>query len=79
MIVSFCPGRIRLRFKELKDKTAAETAGARIRETPGITRAEVNAVTGSVLIEYDTQILSTEKLLEAGRRELAKFNIGLVQ
>jgi copper chaperone CopZ len=77
MIVSFCPGRIRLRFQELKDKTAAETASARIRETPGITGVEVSVLTGSILIEYDTQILPTEKLLETGRRELAKLNIRL--
>lgn len=77
MIVSFCPGRVRLRFRELKDKTTAETASARIRETPGITGVEVNARTGSILIEYDTQVLPTEQLLEMGRRELAQFNIAL--
>lgn len=77
MIVSFCPGRIRLRFRELKDKTVAETAGARIRETPGINKVEMNALTGSILIEYDAQILPAEKLLELGRRELAKYNIRL--
>jgi hypothetical protein len=77
MIVSFCSGRIRLRFKELKDKTTAETASARIRETPGITGVEVNARTGSILIEYDAHMLPTQKLLETGRRELAKCNIKL--
>ena len=77
MIVSFCPGRVRLRFRELKDKTTAETASARIRETPGITGVEVNARTGSILIEYDMQALPTEQLLEIGRRELAQFNIVL--
>jgi hypothetical protein len=77
MIVSFCPGRIRLRFRELKDKTVAETAGERIRETPGITKAEINALTGSILIEYDARILPVEKLLELGSRELAKYNIRL--
>ena len=75
MIVSFCPGRVRLRFRELKDKSTADTASARIRETPGITNVEVNAITGSILIEYDTHILPTEQLLETGKRELAKINI----
>jgi hypothetical protein len=75
MIVSFCPGRIRLRFQELKNKTAAETANARIRETPGISAVEINTLTGSILIEYDPRILPTEKLLELGRRELAKLTI----
>jgi hypothetical protein len=73
MIVSFCPGRIRLRFRELKDKTTAKTAKMRIQETPGITGVEINTLTGSILIEYDTRILPTEQLLEMGRRELAKF------
>jgi hypothetical protein len=53
MIVSYSPGRIRLRFKELKDKTLAGLAVQRIKKTPGINRAEINPVTGSVLIEHD--------------------------
>jgi hypothetical protein len=75
MIVSFCPGRIRLRFKELKDKALADTAGARIREMPGIRTVDINALTGSILIEYDARILPAEKLFETGRQELAKLNI----
>ena len=77
MIVSFCPGRIRLRFKELKNKAVAETASMRIKETPGIRKVEINVITGSILIEYNAHILPTEKLLEAGRQELAKLNIAL--
>ena len=77
MIVSFVPGRIRLRFKELKESAAAENARTRIRETPGITRVEINPLTGSVLIEYDPAVLPTEKLIENGKQELAKFNIKL--
>jgi len=77
MIVSFIPGRIRLRFKELKDTETAETVKERIRETPGITKVEINPVTGSVLVEYDPAILPEEKLMETGRQELAKFNINL--
>jgi len=77
MIVSFIPGRIRLRFKELKDTEAAETVKERIRETPGITKVEINPVTGSVLVEYDPAILPEEKLMETGKQELAKFNINL--
>ena len=77
MIVSFIPGRIRLRFKELKESAAAESAKARIKETPGITKVEINRLTGSVLIEYDPAILPTEKLMESGKAELAKLNIFL--
>jgi copper chaperone CopZ len=77
VVVSFVPGRIRLRFEELKNSAAAESAKARIKEAPGITAVEVNPITGSILIEYDTKILPTEKLVETGRRELAKLNIKL--
>jgi hypothetical protein len=77
MIVSFCPGRIRLRFKELKDQAVADMARTRLMETPGITKAEVNTLTGSILVEYDAEILPVKKLLDLGRRELAKFNIRL--
>ncbi|MHC6204097.1 HMA2 domain-containing protein [Breznakiellaceae bacterium SP9] len=75
MIVSFYPGRVRLRFKELKNKAAAEKARARIAEEPGISKVEVNTLTGSILIEYDTNILPLEQFMETGRRELAKLNI----
>jgi hypothetical protein len=77
MIVSFSPGRVRLRFKELKDRAFAALVCGRVKETPGITRAEVNPLTGSLLIEYDPALLPPEKLLELGRQELAKFNIKL--
>ena len=75
MVVSFVPGRIRLRFKELKTPATAEDVKARVAETPGITKVEINPVTGSILVEYDPEILPTEKLIETGRRELAKLGI----
>jgi copper chaperone CopZ len=75
MVVSFVPGRIRLRFKELKNRGTAELVKSRIMEEPGITKVETNPVTGSILIEYDTKILPTEKLAKAGKRELAKLHI----
>ena len=77
MIVSFVPGRIRLRFKELKESEAAESVKARIKETPGITKVEINQLTGSILIEYNPAVLPTEKLIEGGKQELAKLGINL--
>ncbi|GMO24419.1 MAG: hypothetical protein Pg6A_11520 [Termitinemataceae bacterium] len=77
MIVSFVPGRIRLRFRELKNSAAAENAKTRILSTPGITGVEVNPINGSILIKYDTALLSTEKLLEAGKKELEKLGLSL--
>ena len=77
MIVSFVSGRIRLRFKELKDFATAEKAKARINESTGIRSVEINSLTGSILIEYDPKVLSTESLMKTGREELAKLNIKL--
>jgi copper chaperone CopZ len=77
VVVSFVPGRIRLRFRELKNSAVSESAKSRIGETPGVTKVEANPVTGSILIEYDTKILPTEKLAEEGRRELAKLGVTL--
>ena len=77
MVVSFVPGRIRLRFKELKIIEAAERVKARVVETPGITKVEINSITGSILVEYDPTVLSTEKLIETGKRELARLGIKL--
>jgi hypothetical protein len=77
MLVSFCPGRIRLRFKELKNKAVADQACAAITAQPGILGAQVNALTGSLLIEYDPSALSPETLVALGRRELARLNIKL--
>jgi copper chaperone CopZ len=77
MIVSYIHGRIRLRFKELPDPLIVGTAAARIKTVPGITTVEIKPTTGSLLIEFDPDILPPEKLLETGKEELAKLNIPL--
>jgi hypothetical protein len=77
MIVSYIPGRIRLRFKELKDPLIGNIVRSRIRAIQGITQVEIKTTTGSILIEFDTDILPPEKLLETGQKELAKLGIQL--
>jgi copper chaperone CopZ len=77
MVVSFTPGRLRLRFKELKEDVIAENVKTRLSEAPGITKVEINKVTGSILIEYNQTILPTEKLIETGKQDLANYNIKL--
>jgi hypothetical protein len=77
MVVSFVPGRIRLRFKELKNQQVCDQVCARIKEIPGIVTVETKAQTGSILIEYDVTLLPTEILIALGREELAKVNITL--
>jgi hypothetical protein len=77
MIVSYSPGRIRLRFKELKNSKTAGLVSRRLVETPGITRVEVKPVTGSLLIEFDAAILPPEELMARGKRELEALGIHL--
>jgi len=78
VLVSFVPGRIRLRFKELKKHLAlAEDVKVRVLAIAGITNVEMNSVTGSILIEYDPKVLSTERLIEIGKQELARLDIKL--
>lgn len=64
-ISSDIPGRLRLRLDMLRrqDELAARTADA-LSAKPGVTHAEVNPLTGSVLIGYDTERYpSADKLL----------------
>jgi len=78
VLVSFVPGRIRLRFKELKKHLAlAESLKTRVLAIEGITKVEMNPITGSILIEYDAKLLPTERLIELGKLELAKLDIKL--
>jgi copper chaperone CopZ len=77
VIVSYIPGRIRLRFRDLRDPLIAGTAAARIKAVPGITKVEIKPATGSLLIEFDPGMLPLAKLLETGKEELAKLNIPL--
>jgi hypothetical protein len=77
MIVSYSPGRIRLRFKELKDNKTADLVSRRLAETPGITRVEVKPVTGSLLIEFNAAILPPEELMARGKQELEELGIQL--
>jgi copper chaperone CopZ len=77
MIVSYTPGRIRLRFKELKDGATAALVYKRLKETPGITGVEVKPLTGSLLIEFDTATLPPKELMAMGKRELEQFGIHL--
>ena len=78
MLVSFVPGRVRLRFKELKESAVAENTRQKIQQTSGVTKVEINQLTGSLLIEYDEKILPTDKLLELGKQELANLKITYV-
>lgn len=72
-VVHILPGRMRLRFKSLKGRR--DTAGAlesHLGAVEGISRVEINALTGSVLLHYDPRNLSSPKFLDAFSEALGK-------
>ena len=64
MITSFFPGRIRLRAPVFKDEVLVAKAEAVLKSSPQLKatlkNVQSNLVTGSVLIEYDSQKVSAE-------------------
>ena len=58
-------GRIRARFPKLRDD---RRAAARLRQTlralTGVTTVDVNPLTGSVLVEYDSERLSANAIFD---------------
>lgn len=77
MIVSYTEGRVRLRFKELQDRTTAQTVEEYIKAIPGIVAVEIKTMTGSILIQYDPKVLPTPLLLEKGIAALNEHGIEL--
>ena len=70
-IASFIDGRVRLRHPALKDAATADMVSAVIGGVEGVTSAQANPRTGSLLIFYDTEKLSREKLLELAKQGAA--------
>ena len=62
MIESFVPGRIRLRSSLLHDAEAAAMISGSLAAVPGVSGAELNAATGSLLLRYDAGVLPLERL-----------------
>lgn len=65
MIASFFDGRVRIRRNELKDPAAMELVMGVIRNRDGILELVPNIRTGSLLITYDPEAISREKLFKA--------------
>ena len=60
------PGRLRLRFKALKGEPAkAAILQQHLGDVVGISRAEVNPTTGSLLLQYDPHLLESPAFLNA--------------
>ncbi len=62
----FSDGRIRIRHKALHKPDIAETCRREIGQMAGVQSVEVNTVSGSVLILYDSAALSRDRLIECG-------------
>src|SRR6202047_5680477 len=58
-IAHHVPGRLRLRSAALKGKVrASEQARRHLAQIEGVTSARANPATGSVLLEYDPNVIS---------------------
>lgn len=77
MIVSYTEGRVRLRFKELRNPTTALTVEQYIKAIDGIEAVEVKSMTGSILILYNPAVLPTTTLLQKGVAALNDHGINL--
>lgn len=62
---SFIPGRVRLRSSPLKSSAAAPLILAAFENLPGIRSAELNRLTGSLLLKYAAAVLTAERLTPA--------------
>jgi len=61
-IVSFIPGRLRLKISSSDEATMlADHAHSRIANLPGIDKVEINQTTKSILIKYDQNLFTTDQ------------------
>ena len=67
-VVSDVPGRLRVRVPNLRgEPDATRQLERRLASLAGVARAQVNAATGSVLIEYDPRLTTVERVYAATR------------
>ena len=62
MIYSFRPGRVRLRAQALCEPGIAGEIQSMLNNYPGITSAQVNTRTGSLLVQYNQECISQQQL-----------------
>jgi copper chaperone CopZ len=59
-------GRIRVRFPEIRgNRRAAARLRQELRALPGVSKVDANPLTGSVLVEYDSERLSADEIFES--------------
>jgi hypothetical protein len=65
VIESFVEGRVRLRSPILEDEAFAGYLESELREIPGVLKAEANARTSGLLLEYDRAAIPLAALMRA--------------
>ena len=65
---SFMDGRVRVRHPALRDAAIAGKARAALLRVDGVRDIELNPLSGSALILYDSTRLSQDRLIETGCR-----------
>ncbi|MDR3088671.1 MAG: hypothetical protein LBU39_02505 [Desulfobulbaceae bacterium] len=73
MISSFFSGRVRVRHEALKNRETLRMVLDILAKRDGITRAEPNPVTGSLLVIYDPAVISRAELTETAKMLEEKF------
>ena len=63
---SFMDGRVRLRHPALRDERVAQLTRDGIAAIPGVLSVDVNPLSGSALLQYDSRALSKDHLMEMG-------------
>ncbi len=62
-VTSFVEGRLRLRHPILKDSQVVEQIASLLENFPGVESLKHNVRTGSLLLEYDAEVLDQDTLL----------------
>lgn len=65
-VSSFVDGRVRIRHPALRRAETLNVATENLRAFPGVQSVEGNAVSGSVLIVYDSRAIPRDKLMDVG-------------
>ncbi len=65
---SFMDGRVRVRHPALRDAAIAGKARSALLRVDGVRDIELNPLSGSALILYDSARLSQDRLIETGCR-----------
>ena len=76
MIASFVEGRVRLRADALKDPEKLQLVESMVKSQDGVLSTTANPRTGSLLVEYDPNLIPKETLLLAA--QALEKELGLV-